>query len=401
MSEKENRAERYGHGGDWCGDGSVRYDFSVNINPFGLPESGRKAYADSLAQLDRYPDWDCAALRRALAEKLCVDAEHIFCGNGAAELIYRVVQALRPKRALLAVPTFSEYERALQTAGCETAFFELRADRDFALTDDFLEFLTEEIDIVFLCNPNNPTGRIIDAALLDRIQERCREKHIYLVVDECFLEFTGRERESTRIGRSGSETLVLRAFTKLYAMPGLRLGYLVCENTAAVARIARAGQCWNVSVPAQAVGIAVLGEDAYVRESVSYVRREREFLSLGLKQRGYQVVPSEANFILYRLPGREEGTGCVRGSTDRGGFAACADGRSMAAGAGAGLDMPGKLLQRGIRIRECANYRGLGDGYYRIAVRTHEENEGLLRALDEICKEHGSCAGHIDTVPVR
>lgn len=351
MSEKEDRAERYGHGGDWCENGSVRYDFSVNINPLGLPESGRKAYADSLTQLNRYPDWDCAALRRALSEKLGVDAGHIFCGNGAAELIYRLVQALRPKRALLAVPTFSEYERALRTVGCEVTFFELRAENDFALTADFLESLTEEIDIVFLCTPNNPTGRLIDTALLARIQKRCREKNIRLVIDECFLEFTERERESTRIGRSGNETVVLRAFTKLYAMPGLRLGYLVCEDAAVIARIARAGQCWNVSVPAQAVGVAVLHEEAYVRESVSYVRREREFLSEGLRARGYHVVPSEANFILYAVPGKEKGS-------------------------------LGLLLQRGIRIRDCANYRGLGNGYYRIAVRMHEENEILLRALE-------------------
>ncbi|MDE7212829.1 MAG: aminotransferase class I/II-fold pyridoxal phosphate-dependent enzyme, partial [Lachnospiraceae bacterium] len=295
----ENKQARYTHGGDWCGDGSIRLDFSVNINPFGLPESGRKAYIDSISRLARYPDWDCRALRQALGNKLQLLPEHIFCGNGAAELIDRIVRALHPRRAVLAVPAFSEYERALRVEGCEITYFPLCADKDFVLSQDFLEFLTVETDMVFLCNPNNPTGRLIDRDLLFRIQERCEEQQIWLVVDECFLEFTGKEKEQSLIGRLASKTIVLRAFTKIYAMPGLRLGYLVCGNGDAMQRIFQAGQCWNVSVPAQSVGIAVLSEEAYVRESVACVQREREFLMEGLRTEGFGVVPSETNFILF------------------------------------------------------------------------------------------------------
>ena len=154
------------HGGDWAGYraqyGQDALDFSANVSPLGLPEGVATAITAALATADRYPDPLCRALRAKLAVHEKVPMEHILCGNGAADLIFRVAQALRPRRALTLAPTFSEYEYALAAAGCETAFHPLHEKDNFALTDTILGKLSPALDLVMLCNPNNPTGQPAD-----------------------------------------------------------------------------------------------------------------------------------------------------------------------------------------------------------------------------------------------
>lgn len=326
-------------------------DFSANINPMGMPPGAVRAAADALQQCTQYPDPLCRELRAALAAYEGIPAEQIVCGNGAADLIFRIVAATHPQRALLLEPTFAEYEQALRSMDCSIAYFPLQESEGFVLPEAFLQQLTPEINLLFLCNPNNPTGRTVSPALLQEIWKRCEEAGILLVVDECFNEFLEHPEQNTLKGvlKTGTNSVILKAFTKSFAMPGLRLGYGLCGNRDLAERIFSCGQPWGVSIPAQAAGVAALQEQGYLERMRRLIQTERRWLSENLARLGLCVFPSEANYILFRteteIPLRE------------------------------------RMEQRGVLIRACGNYRGLDNRYYRIAVRGHGENERLIAAL--------------------
>ena len=326
-------------------------DLSANINPMGMPPGAVRAAADALQQCTQYPDPLCRELRAALAAYEGIPAEQIVCGNGAADLIFRIVAATHPQRALLLEPTFAEYEQALRAMDCSIAYFPLQESEGFVLPEAFLQQLTPEINLLFLCNPNNPTGRTVSPALLQEIWKRCEEAGILLVVDECFNEFLEHPEQNTLKGvlKTGTNSVILKAFTKSFAMPGLRLGYGLCGNGDLAERIFSCGQPWGVSIPAQAAGVAALQEKGYLGRMRRLVQTERRWLSENLVRLGLCVFPSEANYILFRteteIPLRE------------------------------------RMEQRGVLIRACGNYRGLDNRYYRIAVRGHGENERLIAAL--------------------
>ncbi len=340
--------ERFEHGGDIYSR-QIAYDFSANINPLGLPGGVRKALISHVDDSVHYPDVSAAGLRAAIAEHEGMRAGQVVCGNGAADLIYRIVWTLKPQKALLLAPTFSEYERALRSVGCDVGFHMLREEEAFALREDFLDKIDGN-DMIFLCNPNNPTGRTIPGELMSRIAARCRKSGCVLVVDACFWDFVEKESSVTEKGRFVENAIILKAFTKFYAMPGLRLGYVLCEDEVLAERIRSCGQCWAVSVPAQVAGMAALRETEYVEATLKLIPKEREYLFEALTGLGMKVYPSEANFLLFR---------CDR-PLDR------------------------LLLKEGIAIRSCENYEGLEYGFFRIAVRSHDENEILIRAIERV-----------------
>lgn len=333
------------HGGnDLAHD--IKLDLSANLNPLGMTEGVRRAVMDSACDWEKYPDPECRELRSKLSEKLGSSAENIVCGNGADDLIYRMVSALRPRKALILAPTFSEYRKALEEYGCEVYEHRLSADKGFALTESILSDI-KDMDMVFIASPNNPTGAVIERSLLKRIAEKCTENRSYLVCDESFLGFAENSCELTALVFSEPNVIVLRSFTKLFAMAGLRLGYAVCGSTETAAAIKNAGQYWSVSVPAQAAGKAALDEKDYLRETVRYVAQERKYLSAELARFGFEVFPSAANYLLFR----------------------------------AFKELGQLLLNEGILVRSCADYSGLDESFFRIAVRTHEENSRFIAAV--------------------
>ena len=224
------------HGGDWAEfqreNGFLPLDFSASISPLGLPSEVREAVLDSLERADCYPDPHCTELCSALSARFGIPAESIVCGNGAADLIYRLVLLLKPKNALVPVPTFTEYEHALTLAGCRVKRIYCQEEENFVLPKAVLDAISPETDLVFLCNPNNPTGQFVPAGLLERIRQRCEEAGCLLVVDECFLGFSEEAEKRSLLGclSESSHLVLLRAFTKLYAMPGLRLGAALCGS---------------------------------------------------------------------------------------------------------------------------------------------------------------------------
>ena len=344
------------HGGDWAGYraefGCDALDFSANVSPLGLPAGVAAAITNALPTADRYPDPLCRELRAALAGAEGVPADWILCGNGAADLIFRLALAVRPRRALLPAPTFAEYEAALQTVGCAVQRVVLREENEFAVTEEFIDAVTPETDIVFLCQPNNPTGQVTPPARVERLVRRCAECGAVLVVDECFLDFLPDRDAWTakQLLRDAPQLIILKAFTKLYAMAGVRLGYALCGDAALLEKMRGAGQPWAVSSLAQAAGLAALQETAYAGAVRALIAEQRPRMAAGLRALGLRVMDGQANYLLFR----------------------------------ATPDFGEKLRRRGAVVRSCANYPGLDAAWYRTAVRTAEENTRLLQIMGEI-----------------
>lgn len=338
------------HGGDIYEE-NITLDYSANTNPFGTPPGVLDAIRRALPQVRHYPDPYCRELVRAIAAFEGVPGEYVLCGNGAAELIYAYCAAVRPERSAELAPTFSEYALGLARAGGRMARYPLRAETGFELDAGFLRFLEEEKpDAVFLCNPNNPTGRTVAPGLLQEILCLCGEQGTRLFLDECFLDLSDDGVSLKTVLADHPQLFLLKAFTKSYGMAGVRLGYGLTADSGLLAQMAQEVQPWNVSLLAQAAGTAALREEAFLQKTRAFIPPEREWMRTELERLGFWVCPSQANYLL--LHG--------------------------AAGLGAAL------RKYGIAIRDCGNYVGLESGWYRVAVRLHEENVRLIAALEQI-----------------
>ena len=312
----------------------------------------KNAIIESLSHINDYPQVGCAPLKEAIAQYEGVEKSEVICGNGAAEIIFSLCRALKPKKALLPAPTFAEYEQALASVDCSCSHFFLKEEQDFFMEDSFLKEISKEFNIIFLCNPNNPTGILTKREFLIKVLEKCREHSVFLVVDECFLDFVKEPESYTLKGvlKEYPNLFLLKAFTKRYAMAGVRLGYGLTANRELLEKMESVTQPWNVSSLAQAAGLAALKEREYVKQGRETVFREQEFLKKEMKALGLQVFPSEANYIFFK--GEQ--------------------------------NLFEKCVEKGILIRDCSNYPGLKSGFFRIAVKSHEDNKTLLRVLREI-----------------
>ncbi|MDO4789174.1 MAG: aminotransferase class I/II-fold pyridoxal phosphate-dependent enzyme [Johnsonella sp.] len=340
-------------------------DFSANINPFGMDESVKAAVLKSLDSVQHYPDSSYQRLCALLAKKHGVKEEEIILGNGALELIYRLVSVLSnpPGResfsdkskalrsfcaergslnALIPAPSFSSYESAVRAFGRNRVRL-CRLNRSFQPDQSYIQALNEDIDIAFLCLPNNPTGTLPEKEDLEEILRRAKQKGILLFADECFLDFSRREKEYSLIQRLREypNIAVLKSFTKLYAIPGLRLGYLISSNEELREVLRKQTPCWAISSPAAAAGEAALLLD--VTNLPGEIAGERNYLKEELCRLGCRVWESEANFLFFYREQSEE--------------------------------LYEKLLQKKIIIRKCDSYHFLDRGYYRIAVRKRYENK--------------------------
>ncbi len=343
------------HGGNSKTE-NIICDFSANINPLGLPTSAVTILKNNWRDVQEYPEIRSQSLRSDIAKQWNINREKVICGNGASELIYSIVHTVVPHTGIILAPTFSEYERALLSVGSNIVLYNLRIENDYRIEEDILELLSkqEKGSMLFLCNPNNPVGNLVDNKLLEEIIILCNKQEILLVIDECFLPFN-KEYEKHSVKQYFlvyDNVFILNAFTKLYAMPGLRLGYGITSNEELIEKMYSRLPAWNVSILAQQVGLAVLEDNEYVEKSVNYIEVEREFLTIKMntfKNIISKVYEGSANYIFFE--GIE------------------------------GLD--NILADKGIIIRSCENYRNLDKSYYRIAVRTREENEILISALEE------------------
>lgn len=352
----------YLHGGDIYSDGEIRLDFSVNTSPLGMPESIRQAVKDSSGSWERYPDSRCRRLKNALADYYGgrIPEDSFICGNGSADLMYTLIFALRPGRALVPIPAFAEYQMALEAGGCLLETFPLEESTCFSLEenkDRLMERLRKSsgIEMMMFGNPVNPCGLAAGRGWIEEIAGVCREKKIFLVIDECFNWFLkGREDFSaipliTEEPEKYRHVMVINAFTKIYAMAGLRFGYAACTDRNVIKRMERCRQPWSVSAPAEAAAMAALAVRGEAEKTAALVETERRFLTEGLAGLGFTVFPSMVNYILFR--------------------------------ADTAFDYRAFCRERGILIRSCGNFPGLDGRYYRVTVKQREENRELLKWL--------------------
>lgn len=336
------------HGGDIYNN-RIELDYSVNLSMLGVPEAVKDRMLSCIDDISRYPEYDYMSIRKALAEYEGCDWDNISCTNGASEAFMAIAHAIRPVKALLVAPGFYGYEYCLKAVDCSIEYYYPSEEANFILGEDYLDRIDSSIDMVFLGNPNNPTGQYIDGKLLDRICNQCRENNIILVLDECFYLF-GREKSQgiNRI-RDYSNVIVVNAFTKIFALAGLRIGYIMADCEI-IRSINRHLPEWNVSVMgAEAIKgcIEILEDGSYLNELRDAVSVEREYLVCELRSLGIEVYESQVNFLLIKTE----------------------------------QNIYEELKKRGILIRDCSDYTGLDRGYYRIAVMSREKNVRLVESI--------------------
>ncbi len=324
-------------------------DFSANINPLGIPSRINKLLNRQLKDLVHYPDPRAHHLVAALARYWKIKEENVLVGNGSTELIYLILNAFRPDKVIFPVPSFTEYERAARISGSQIRFIHMLEDEGFCLNFDHIN----NCDMLFMCNPNNPTGNLI-------VSNRADIKNIpvkRIVIDEAFMDFVPDEKIYTfnlEAVRS-KKIIVLRTLTKFFALPGLRVGYIIAHRD--IIRILKEYQMpWSVNVLAQAAAQQCLSEDAFIQRSKQLIKKERLFLYERIKQiKALNPYPSVTNFLLVKIKDRHITSSCLKE----------------------------QMLKKNILIRDCANFRGLDKQFIRMAVRTHKENMQLVQALEE------------------
>ncbi len=328
-------------------------DFSSNINPFGIPDSVKVAAINSIKHSDRYPDINSRELVHALSAYENVPEDRIFVSNGAADAIFRISSSLKPGNGLVTAPAFSEYEQSLKAAGANIMYFNLYEKNNFKITEEIINCINDEVNIVFICNPNNPTGQITEKELLEKIIIRCKEVNAVIVIDECFMDFVEHNEKFSviKLLDNYNNLIVLKAFTKTFAIPGIRLGYCMSSNSDIINSLKSSGPPWNVSTIAQAAGAAAVKERDYLDKSVIYIRNQRNYLIDELNKLNIKTYDSYANYIFFKIKD---------------------------------INLKEEMMKSNILIRSCSNYENLTDDYYRIAVKTAEENQLFIDKLKEI-----------------
>ena len=346
-------------------------DYSSNINPYGLPENLKKEIFEKLFVLERYPDPDYIELREKIAEKNNLNIENIIVGNGATEIIFLFMKILSPKKVLIVSPTFGEYERAIKSStlandSLEINYFELKEAENFVLNIKNLETeLENNYDLLILCNPNNPTGQFLKLKKLEEILKICEQKNTKLFVDEAFVEFVEDwENESIINSKENKENLfVIRAFTKFFAIPGLRLGYGICFNNNLLEKMLEKKEPWSVGNIADLAGQIVLDDENYIQKTKEWIKDQKKYMYENLnKIEGLRAYKTEVNFILLKIEDNllEKG-----------------------------LDVKNlrkKMLEKGILIRDASNFIYLDKHYFRLAIKDKPNNKKVTETLTSILK---------------
>lgn len=337
-------------------------DFSANINPLGMPESAKKSIIDNLDLIEKYPDITYFELRNSISEfenirisheELKIKNEDIILGNGAAEVLFNVVKAVNPKNVLIPAPTFSEYEEAVNAAGGKVNLYYLKEKNDFKICEDILEYINDDLDMMFICNPNNPTGVITEKSLLNKILDKALENNVCVIIDESFLDFKKEDYSMIEYLKSYENLIIIKSLTKFFAIPGIRVGYALSKNKECIGKVESITPAWNINILGEIAVKAALKDKQYIKETIDFMEKEKNYMYNKLKEiDNLKVYEPSVNFILFKIHG--------------------------------GIDLREKLLDKNILIRSCANYHGLDESYYRIAVKNHCDNKDIISKIKEV-----------------
>jgi len=339
-----------------------RYDFldySANINPLGLPQKLKDILIESIDSLVNYPDPECTDLKLEISKYLGVSENSIIIGNGASEVIFLIFDVLRIRKVLIPAPTFIEYAKAAQTYGAQVEYYQLKEENDFRLdVNHLIKRINDDVDAVFLCNPNNPTSRLISRNDLFELVRYASRRNIYVIIDEAFIELTPDSNSNSMVDylKDYNNLFIVRAFTKLFAIPGLRLGYGV-GDAKIISRMWERKLPWSVNSLACRIGSVLNEEKEYLDKTCNWIRIEKDWLYNELNKIDiFKVFEPQTNFILVKI----------------------IDDRLNAS------KLRQQMAQRGVLIRDASNFKFLDDRYFRVAVKDRESNLKFLRIFNEV-----------------
>lgn len=360
-------------------------DYSSNINPYGIPESLKKRITENLEILERYPDPDYVELREKLAHLNKIDMSDIVLGNGATEIIFLFMKVINPKKILIVSPTFGEYERAVKATeipgdivslSCsgdnknienkeiEIEYFELKESDDFKLNIGNLKNqLEKKYDLLIICNPNNPTGKFLKLTQTEEILKECNKYDTKLFIDEAFIEFLadGMKESIINTEENKKNLFVTRAFTKFFAIPGLRLGYGMYFDKELEQKISEKKEPWSVNNIAEMAGLTVLDDTEYIEKTLKWITKEKIYMYEKLNEiSGIKVYETEVNFITGKI-----------------------DEKLFSEGLNVKV-LREKMLEQGILIRDASNFKFLDERFFRLAIKDRTSNDRVIEAMKEI-----------------
>ena len=330
-------------------------DYSSNINPLGVPESFKRAIIENFDILEKYPDPDYVELRENIGRYNKVDVKNIIAGNGATEILFLYMKAMKPKKTLIISPSFAEYKRALDSVESEIIHYPLLEENNYNL--DIESFLKEvpKCDLVVICNPNNPTGSFISLENIKKINDVLSEKGIKLFIDEAFIEFIRGWEDMTSVLLEDKNIFVMRALTKFFAVPGVRLGYGITYDEEIMKKMEKYKEPWSVNSFADIAGKIMLWDKEYIEATENWIEEEKKwFYEESCKIENIKTFKTNVNFILVKL--LKKNSSVVRD----------------------------EMIEKGVVVRDASNFMFLNEQYIRLAIKNRENNIKVLQALKEV-----------------
>lgn len=332
-------------------------DYSSNINPLGVPENFKNKVIENFDILEKYPDPDYIELRENIGRYNGINLENIIVGNGATEILFLYMKSLKPKKAFLVAPSFAEYRRALESIDCEIIYHILDEEKKFTLNvEEFINSIPQ-CDVVLICNPNNPTGNFISLENIKRINEELKKREIKLFIDEAFIEFIKDWEKLTAANLKDENIFIMRALTKFFAVPGLRLGYGISYDLKLLEKSQKYKEPWSINSFADLAGKIMLWDREYIEKSEKWIEEEKEwFYKETLKINNIKSYQTNSNFILIKLLTKTS------------------------------FEVRDEMIKKGIIIRDASNFVGLNNHFIRLAIKDRENNIKVLKALNEVVR---------------
>ncbi len=333
--------------------------FSANVNPLGISPALRQTLSEKIDAITTYPDRDYVSLRKCIADYVGTDFEHIIVGNGSTELISLFIQIEHPKKAVVIGPSYSEYEREIALGGGTTLYYPLREEDGFLLdTSDFISKLKDNIDLLILCNPNNPTSTSITKKSMRLILDACMQHGIYVMVDETYVEFADNMEQITSVPLTNyyNNLVILRGTSKFFAAPGLRLGYAVTGNRDLIKMINTRKNPWTINSLAAIAGEIMFRDEAYIQKTKTLISSERRRMyALFSAQDDFKVYEPSGNFMLVKIL-RPQLTS---------------------------QDLFDRTIRKKMMIRDCSTFPFLDDKFIRFCFMKPEMNDALAACILE------------------
>lgn len=330
-------------------------DYSSNINPMGVPELFKKAVIENFEMLEKYPDPDYVELRESIGKYNNLSQNEIIVGNGATEILFLYMRAMQPKKTVVVAPSFAEYRRALESIGSEIIYYPMLEENNWKL--DIERFINEvpQCDLVVICNPNNPTGSFVSLEDIEKINSTLKKRGIKLFIDEAFIEFIKGWESLTGVLLKSKNIFVMRALTKFFAVPGVRLGYGITYDSEVLEKMNQCKEPWSVNTFAELAGKTMLWDRKYIEDAEKWIDEEKKwFYEESQKIKNIKTYPTNTNFILVKLLKYNS------------------------------KEVRDKMIEKGVVVRDASNFQYLDERYIRLAIKNRENNKKVLKALEEV-----------------